>query len=403
MLADPKTLRESNERRLTLYELHESEGMNSLSSMEGVWSSSSFSTVLDNKKVTKRWIGIVSAIVITVLAYWVNQLPFAPFTMKGAALEHPVGVSALCIILGVIVANSASVKSLQGGCRWITKWCIPAAVVALGAGLNVSILAEVGWVLITIILLLVFVAIIVAYGLGRTLGLSNQAAYLLGVGTAICGSSAILATSQVSGADDDDILVTVGAVNLIGLLAMFSCVGMLYLVPLDAKIFGAWVGATIHAVPQVIAAGESHSVDATALGSLVKLVRVTLLAPVVMLTALFVAKGNKEALTKGKKGLKLFHYVPWFVWGFLGLAIAREIGWLPSLEFTSQDHGVVRISVSELLLTLAKWLLAISMAAIGLQVRIRPMLKIGFKVMTTGVVAWLAMSALALSLFSLAL
>ena len=98
MLADPKTLRESNERRLTLYELHESEGMNSLSSMEGVWSSSSFSTVLDNKKVTKRWIGIVSAIVITVLAYWVNQIPYAPFTMKGAALEHPVGVSALCII-----------------------------------------------------------------------------------------------------------------------------------------------------------------------------------------------------------------------------------------------------------------------------------------------------------------
>ena len=95
--------------------------------------------------------------------------------------------------------------------------------------------------------------------------------------------------------------------------------------------------------------------------------------------------------------------MPWFVWGFLGLAIAREIGWLPSLEFTSQDHGVVRISVSELLLTLAKWLLAISMAAIGLQVRIRPMLKIGFKVMTTGVVAWLAMSALALSLLSLAL
>ena len=402
--SDQEPLTQGKKRGLTLNEQFESGGWASLASMEGAWSDlSSADTALDKGEKNLPWIGILSAIIITGLAYWVNQLPFAPFTIKGAALEHPLGISMLAILLGMAVANILPAQPMKAGCRWITVWCIPVAVVALGAGMNLGILTEVGWVLLAIILLMMLVAIGVAYVVGRAFGLSHQAAYLLGVGTSVCGSSAILAVSPVSGADDDDVLVTVGTVNLVGLLAMFSCVGVLYVMPLDAQTFGAWAGVSIHAVPQVIAAGGSHSADAAVMASLVKLVRVALLAPVVMLTALFIAKYRKKSPQGEGKRRKLWHYVPWFVWGFLALATVRELGGLPILEFMTQNDEVVRVSMEDMLLTMAKWLLAVSMAAIGLQVQLKLIFNTGAKAMAAGVITWLVMSAVALWLLQLTL
>ena len=165
-----KPLTKGKERGLSLNEQFESEGWASLASMEGVCSDlSSADTAIGKDEKNLPWIGILSAVLITGLAYWMNQLPFAPFTVKGAALEHPLGMSMLAILLGMIVANILPVKSMKAGCRWVTVWCIPVAVVALGAGMNLGILTEVGWVLLAIILLMMLLAIVVAYVLGSCL------------------------------------------------------------------------------------------------------------------------------------------------------------------------------------------------------------------------------------------
>ena len=384
-------------RRMTLYEQLESGGLASLASMEGSWSDwEEQESSVDTSG--RPWRGIAVAAAVTTVAWLVHRLPFPPFTFENAALIHPVGVSVLSILLGMLVANTVVMPSLKQGCRWITVWCIPAAVVLLGSRMDITLLAGIGWNLLLLVIGLMLLAIAVSYAAGRALGMSGKPAYLLGVGTAVCGSSAILAVAPVTGADDEDVVVTVGVVNLVGLLAMITCVGMLWIIPMSADLYGAWAGSTIHAVPQVVAAGESHGAGAAAMATMIKLGRVTMLAPVVLLSALWLSRcGGKAAGEKpSTSGFHLGKYIPWFVWGFVALALVRAFGWLPVLEFQPSGSGVMRVPLTEFLPNIAKWLLALSMAAIGLQVQIRPMLGTGVRALAAGVVSWAVMTAVAL-------
>jgi len=384
-------------KKLTLHEQLESGGLASLASMEGSWNDwVDEGSRVDDFEEARPWLGVLIASAVTGSAWFLHRLPIVPFTIEGAALRHPIGISVLAILLGMIVANFMSVDPMRAGCKSITVCCIPLAVILLGAGMDFRALSDIGWGLFALVVGLMLLAICVAYVVGKSLGMSSKSSYLLGVGTAVCGSSAVLATSPAIDADDEDVVVTLGVVNLVGLLAMFSCVSALWVMPLDAKMFGAWAGMTIHAVPQVIAAGENHSFDAGVMATVVKLTRVTLLAPVIVLTALFISVRNGKNRSSRKNVQSLGRYVPWFIWWFIVLAVLRTFGYLPILEFTLQNGGVTRLSLGDFLPTTAKWLLAISMAAIGLQVQLKPMLKSGTKAILAGVITWLIMSCIAL-------
>lgn len=394
----------SSGRRLTLYEQLESGGLASLASMEGSWSDWEETSKASDPGKWPLVKGVMGAAVVMLLAWVVHRLPFPPFTYPGSALEHPIGVSVLAILLGMVVANVAPKLDLRAGCRWITTWCIPAAVVFLGARMDVVLLASVGWELLLIIIGLMAFTVALSYVVGRMFGMNSRTSCLLGVGTAVCGSSAILAVAPVANADDEEVVVTVGVVNLIGLVAMFACVSLLWFTPVDADLFGAWAGSTIHAVPQVVAAGESHGAGAAAMATMVKLARVTMLAPVVLIAAMMVARCARGSEGKSGSGSqrggssqlgKLWKYVPWFVWGFVALAALRALGWLPSLEFQPTHGDSMKVALSDLLPTAAKWLLALSMAAIGLQVQLRPMLKAGAKAFVAGGIVWAILSTVA--------
>lgn len=383
-------------RKLSLYELLESGGLDSLDSMEGAWGhwEDAGSGVKDVGG--SLWFGLLAAVAVTAVAWVIHQLPFAPFTIEGGVMEHPIGVSVIAILLGMLVANLHSMSSLKTGCRWITVWCIPAAVVFLGARMDLGMLAGIGGGLLLLLLLLIVFVIVLSMGVGKCFGMNKSSSFLLGAGTAICGSSAILALAPVSGAEDEDVVVTVAVVNLVGLLAMCACVMALWFMPFSADLFGAWAGATIHAVPQVVAAGESHSPDAAVMATLVKLTRVSMLAPMVLLTAFWVARRSSGGSGSARSERRsLWQLVPWFVWGFALLAGLRALDWLPVLEFHANSAEPVKVAMSDFLPGVAKWLLAISMAAIGLQVQLKPMLKAGARAFAAGVVVWLAMVALA--------
>ncbi|MGB0775350.1 MAG: YeiH family protein, partial [Akkermansiaceae bacterium] len=345
--------------------------------------------------------GTLAAILLTACAWFVHTLPFPPFTIDHASLPHPLGVSMLAILLGILVGNLLPSRKFTDGCKWITVWCIPAAVVFLGAKMDLTALSGIGFKMMAAVIGLMALAAGVSYLVGRALGMTGKAACLLGIGTAVCGSSAILAVAPVNKAEDKDVIISIGVVNLVGLLAMFACCAALWFMPLAADVYGAWAGASIHAIPQVIAAGENHSPDAAAMATLVKLARVALLAPVVLLVALSIANranSTPPPISAETNRKNLLSYVPWFVWGFILFAILHALGWLPLLEFQNES-AVQRISLADALATASKWLLAISMAAIGLQVKLKPMLKSGAKAMTAGIIAWLVMSAAALVVF----
>ena len=387
-------------KRMSLYELVESQGYLSLSSMEGLADFGQPMTIEGSRwKVVP---GVALAVLVVILAYGLQKAPFPPFTVDSQTMPHPLGVSILAIVLGIVVSSLYSLpKGLVLGCKWAAAWLIPIAIVLLGAKMHFSALANVGVELIAIMVALMAGVIGLALGLGKWFGLSRKMSYLLGVGTAICGSSAILAVAPVTQADEDDVVLSVGAVNVIGLVAMFSCVGVLIGFPaFSAELYGAWAGASIHAVPQVVAAGASHGEEAASIATMVKLARVSLLAPVVLLSVLWM---SRMALASGGEKVsapkKLYQYVPWFVWGFAGLALVASFQLLPDLEFQHLNDGPVKVSLGEICSRSSSFLLTVAMAAIGLQVKMKSMLGTGAKVLVVCLLCWLVFSALALAMF----
>ena len=134
------------------------------------------------------------------------------------------------------------------------------------------------------------IALLLLLLLTRALKLPAKLGVLLGVGTAICGGTAIVATAPVIEAEEKDVVFSVATVTLLGLIAMFTLPIIGQFLHLTSKAFGIWAGLAIHQTPQVIAAGFSYSPEAGGTATIVKLARVCLLAPVVFIAKSEVAR-----------------------------------------------------------------------------------------------------------------
>ena len=214
---------------------------------------------------------------------------------------------------------------------------------------------------------------------------------MVGVGTAIFGSSAIVAAAPVIEADDEDISSSVATVALLGLVAMFVLPVAGDFLGVESSAFGVWAGLTIQQTPQVVAAGLAYGGEAGEVATLIKLVRVTLLAPAVLVLGLVYARSRAGRAGGRVRGTVL---VPPFVLGFLGflaMAAMGSLGWLevsvpwPALgdsQWTLQDlaHQGDRIA------------LAIAMAAIGLETKLGSFRREGLKPLALGLATAVAVS-----------
>ncbi len=332
--------------------------------------------------VASPWFGYVAAGTVTLLAYAMSHLPYMP------------SLAMLAIILGVVVRNVAPIPgTVSLGCKKIVRSLIPVAIVFTGAGLSFAELGKVGFTAGAITLGCVAVALAGTYWIARALGLTHKTATLLGIGTGICGSSAIVAAAPLVEADDEDMVLSIGAVNLFGLLVMLALPAIGAAMALDAAAFGVWAGTTIHAVPQVLAAatGYDPAGDALQIATLVKLGRVAMLAPVVFVLAVMTAQARATA---GRRRIHYARLVPWFVWGFIVMALLNTMALLPQIHFAELnwtfdlDH-VLDKNIGKLLLTVA-------MAAIGLEVRLKSLLSVGGKAVLAGLISSLLLAAASL-------
>ena len=343
--------------------------------------------------------GVLLAAVITAAAIAAHR-----FVLKPANI--PLGSTALAMVIGITLQNFLNLSSgIQSGCRWIVTRLIPIAIVALGAGLNLSVLTTNGLRYLVFIVMAISVSIAIALLLGKILKLKTSTALLIGCGTGVCGSSAILAVAPIIKADEEDIIVSVGAINLIGILAMFICITVGASLPISPESFGIWTGATIHAIPTVAATAFDHSVEAGEIATLVKLGRVAMLMPLIFIIAFAKHMKLNESTTthQGKgvsiisRGLKL---IPWFVWGFAGMALLGSLGLVPDLSFSASSFFADSTTVEscELIQSLGKLLLAMAMAAIGLQVNLKSMLTAGKKAIIAATLSWVTLTVAVLCL-----
>lgn len=328
------------------------------------------------------WQGWVAAISVAVLAYAIHYLPFAPFRV-GA--RRPISAAILAILIGAIAVNLLPLGiRIHHGAKDAVRRAIPLTIVLTGASLNFANATAVGWRAFAIIVLTMTAAMGSAWVIGRMLKLSSGTNVLIGAGTAICGNSAIIAVAPLIEAEDRDVMLSVGAVNVLGLVLMFVSPFAGQLLGMNDQGYGVWAGSTIHAVPQAVAAGFAFSEKAGGLATLVKLVRVAMLAPLLLILAFSYAGTRKDRLK--------VHYsrlIPPFLWGFLILFALNSLGFLPSLHF---ENGYSVASASMLAET-GNILLTLSMAALGLEVNVRVLAKAGGAAMAAGTLTCIATCA----------
>ena len=372
----------------------------SLGSMEGVYDT----PVRQAPVIPGRWGGYLLAAAAAAAAYGLHYLPIAPFTLDTASggTRHPIGAAIIAIILGVMIANLIKLpKPVVAGAKSIVRSVIPYAIVCVGAGLNLVAISQAGLSALSIMLGAVVFAYGAAYLIGRMLGLPHKTATLLGVGTGICGSSAIVAAAPLIDAEDEDMVLSIGAVNLLGLIMMLLLPAVAPLIGISAERFGVWCGATIHAVPQVLAAGDAYytggadAAKSAEWATLIKLGRVALLAPLVFVLALVHARKRASVGSGDNVSVRYHQLVPWFIWGFIIMAALATKGWLPHLSF---GEGGDTIALADVIKFAGKVLLTFAMAAIGLGVNLRLMIGVGGRAVIAGALSSILLALAALGL-----
>jgi len=285
----------------------------------------------------------------------------------------------LAILLGTLVRTLWSPpKAYAPGIAFSAKMLLEIAVMLLGASLSLQAILAAGPLLLVGIGGVVAVALAVSYGIGRALGLPRKMAVLVACGNSICGNSAIAAAAPVIGADSKDVASSIAFTAVLGVVVVLMLPLLAPLLGLSDLQYGVLAGLTVYAVPQVLAATAPISALSVQMGTLVKLVRVLMLGPVVLGLSLVAGRA-------GGKRPPLSRLIPWFILGFLALAVLRAVGAIPTA-------ALAPIS------TVAGILTVLSMAALGLGVDVRMVARAGLRVAGTVVLSLLALGAASLVL-----
>lgn len=330
-----------------------------------------------------RW-GLLLCFVLTVAAMWLNELPIWPFALKDG--RHPLEPVMLAIIFGLVLGNVwALPKNLHPGIKASAKKLLPLGIILLGARLNFLDVVRLGSVGVWISCVEVALALGLMWVLTRQLKLSSKMGTLLGVGTAICGGSAIVATAPVIEAEEGEVVFSVATVTLLGLIGMFLLPIAGHVLELGSQAFGVWAGLAIHQTPQVVAAGFSYGEAAGETATIVKMARVCMLAPIVFVIGVVYARSKARSQEGGsRKQVNYFALFPKFVFGFLALALLRTLGWLP--DFTvhlPHAAGVGHIEGNFSMTDATRWganfCIVMSMAGVGLETKFAAMKQSGLR------------------------
>src|SRR5262245_11710814 len=268
-------------------------------------------------------------------------------------LPSVVSEVALALVLGLVIAARWELPAATApGLRFASQRILRFGIVLLGARLLLSDVAAVGLGVLGLVLLCMSVALGVALLIGRTLGLPPRLALLIGVGTAVCGNSAIVATAPVVGAEEREVGFAVATITLFGTLAVVVYPLIGHALGLADAVFGTWAGVAVNDTSQVVATGAAFSPAARDVATVVKLLRNTLMAPLILLIAWRWQAGDDAASRRGVR-----RAFPPFVLGCLALALARTF-------------GLITAPVAATLDEVARACLVIALAAVGLTTRL---------------------------------
>lgn len=308
-----------------------------------------------------RWTARAPGLALVVLVAVAAQLLGAwEVRAIGRMLVDPL---VLAILLGMLLRAALGARAwLDAGVDFAAKDVLEVAVVLLGASVNLAMLRSAGLPLALGLLGFVALALVGGIAIGRAFGLTPSLSTLIAAGNAICGNSAIAAVAPSIGARREETASAVAFTALLGMVAVIALPLLMRPLGLTHEQFGVLAGTTVYAVPQVLAAAYPVSDIAGEMATLVKLTRVLLLGPMVLLIAAWWRRTQADAT-----GLKMPRVgLPWFIVGFAALAALRATGLLSVGNAELASEAAHRLTIA-------------AMAGLGLSVDLREVRRVGRK------------------------
>ena len=336
--------------------------------------------------------GLALSLLVALLARLLHQaLPHG--------LAAAVGEVVLAVLLGLLIGNTVGLPPLFApGVRCSFHTVLRIAIVLLGASFSVQQVASIGGRAVIMVVVLMTIALIAAHALGRAARVPPRLATLIGVGTAVCGNSAIVATAPVIGAHDDEVSFAIATNTLFGTLAVFLYPLIGHALHLRDPAFGTWAGSAVNDTSQVVATGFAYSDGAGRIATAVKLTRNALMGAVIVLMGVLHGgarhegsdAGSAPAPARGGFWLRVKQSIPLFVLGFLAMAALQSAGMLRWLSVRAgRDLAADAQNV-------ARVLILIALAGVGLSTRIASMRRAGLRPFYVGLVVATAVSAVSL-------
>ena len=307
--------------------------------------------------------GFALALVIALLAKGIEAL--LPFDVIGA--------SVIAMFIGMLINGYRKPgKTTAPGVKFTAKKILKFAIILLGASLNVTTILNVGRMSLTVMLFTLLTCFGGGYFIGRALGLDWKLSNLISAGTGICGGSAIAAVAPVIDAKDSDIAYALSATFLfdMAMIVLFPIMGRA--MGLSDMAYGLWTGTAVNDTSSVVAAGYAFSEGAGDFATMVKLTRTLSIIPTVLIFSVINVreKCRMNVAVEGER-VNVLTLFPWFILGFLGLALFNSVGLIPA-------------AASVFLKDLSKFLMVAALAAIGLNTDFREMQKAGLRPMLHG-------------------
>ncbi|MBQ2767802.1 MAG: putative sulfate exporter family transporter [Clostridia bacterium] len=284
------------------------------------------------------------------------------------------GASIIALFMGTIINSFFHPVWMKPALKFTSKKILKVAIILLGASLSINTIMSVGKMTFFVMIFTFAMCFGGGYFIRKLFGLNWKLSNLISAGTGICGGSAVAAIAPVIDADDKDIAFAMSSTFLFDMV-------MIALYPLMGKAlgmsdiaYGIWAGTSVNDTASVVASGYAFSEIAGDFATMVKLTRTIAIIPTVLVFAYIGTHLKQKELKEANKGQKvnLVKIIPWFIGGFLLLAILNSVGCIP-------------VAVSGMIKSTSKFLMVTALAAIGLGTSITDFKKAGLKPMFYGI------------------
>jgi len=333
---------------------------------------------------TKIIPGVVLALVFCLFSQGINNL--IALELFGT-VKSPISTVMIAILLGIIMGNAFTPRpGMMLGLDFTQKYILKLGIIFLGIRLSFGEFLKFGTIAIPLIIVCILSVLVLIKLLIKKVPISSKMSYLIAIGTSVCGATAIVATAPVINAKKSEVAYAIANITLFGVISMlvypYFAEWYFYGEPLQAGLF---LGTAIHETSQVAAAGliydqQFNSPETLNVATVTKLIRNTFLVIMIPLFGFLYNRGKIK-----DKNYSILSIFPYFVLGFIGMIVLRNIG--DQIFLVDTSNYEIWKNFIEFIKSLATVFLTMSMAAVGISINLGELKAMGYKPFIVGFIA----------------